>query len=279
MERVTLNSELIGMKLKEVEGSWQSKDVILYALGVGAQPEAELEYVYEAKGPKVLPTFGVIAGLNGTAGFIGQVDVNPLMILHGEQTIELLRPIPPKANVKTSSEIVAIWDKGKAAIVEVEATTSDEAGPLFINRSSLFVRGAGNFGGERGPSGGDPAPQKAPDFTITYETRPEQAALYRLSGDINPLHIDPDFAKAAGFDKPFIHGLCTYGFVGRAILHLVCDGDNERFGKFKARFADRVYPGDSITTKIWKLGEGEFYVEADTPAGTAISNGLFILRK
>jgi hypothetical protein len=133
--QVALNSEIIGMKLNDVESSWQPKDKILYALGVGAHPEGELEYVYEGKGPKVLPTFGVIAGLNGTAGFIGQVDVNPLMILHGEQTIQLLRPIPPTAKVKISSEIVALWDKGKAAVAEVEATTFDENGPLFINRS------------------------------------------------------------------------------------------------------------------------------------------------
>jgi acyl dehydratase len=278
MERLPLDTKIIGLKLDSVESSWQAKDTILYALGVGAQPEGELDYVYEGKGPKVLPTYGVIAGLNAIAGFLGKVDVNPLMILHGEQSIELFRPIPPKAKVVTESEIVAVWDKGKAAVVEIEATTSDEQGAMFKNRSSLFVRGAGNFGGERGPSGSGEAPQKAPDFSVTYETRPEQAAIYRLSGDINPLHIDPDFAKAAGFDKPFIHGLCTYGFVGRAILNSACEKDPEKFGYFKARFAERVYPGDEITTKLWKLEDGSFYVEASTDKGTAISNGLFRLR-
>lgn len=278
MERLPLNSEIVGLKLDPVEGSWQAKDTILYALGVGAQPEGELEFVYEGKGPKVLPTFGVIAGLNGIAGFLGKVDVNPLMILHGEQAIELIRSIPAKAKVTTESEIVAVWDKGKAAVVEIQATTSDENGVLFKNTSSLFVRGAGNFGGERGPSASVNTPEKDPDFLITYQTRPEQAAIYRLSGDINPLHIDPDFAKAAGFDKPFIHGLCTYGFVGRAILNSVCEKDPERFGYFKARFAERVYPGEEITTKIWKLDDNSYHVEATTVNGTAISNGVFKIK-
>lgn len=278
MSRVPLNADLIGFELDTIESSWNQKDTILYALGVGAQPEGELEYLYEGKGPKVLPTFGVTIGLNAIASCLGKVEMNPLMILHGEQSIELKRDIPAKATVKTTGKVVAVWDKEKAAVVELEAVTSDGEGPIFVNHSSLFVRGAGGFGGERGPSVKSEPIEREPDFEITYQTRPEQAAIYRLSGDINPLHIDPDFAKAAGFDKPFIHGLCTYGFVGRAILASVCAGNPSLFGTFKARFAERVYPGESITAKIWKTGDSSYAVEAHTQRGLAITNSNFSLR-
>ena len=144
--------------------------------------------------------------------------------------------------------------------------------PLFTTRATLFVRGAGGFGGERGPStaGRNAPPDSAPDHVVEDVTRTEQAAIYRLSGDRNPLHIDPSFAKMAGYEEPFIHGLCTYGFVGRAIVHALCGGDPSRFLSFEARFADQVYPGDAVITKMWLVDEGQAIVQAETQRGNVV---------
>jgi acyl dehydratase len=153
-----------------------------------------------------------------------------------------------------------------------ETAAEDDNGPMFTTRSTLFIRGAGGFGGERGPStaGLNVPPERQPDHVVEDVTRPEQGAIYRLSGDFNPLHIDPDFAKMAGFDKPIVHGLCTYGFAGRAILRVLCGGEPSRFESFDARFADNVYFGDTIITKIWRTGAGEAIVQAETQKGNVV---------
>ena len=267
-----LSSDLVGLTFDPMPASWTAKDVMLYAVGVGARPDTELDFVYEGRGPKVLPTFAVIPGTSGMLGLVGSVDINPAMVLHGEQTVTLHRPIPPEASATSTGRIVEVWDKGPAAVVVVEVITADTSGPLFTNRATVFVRGAGGFGGERGPStaGRNAPPERAPDHVVELETRPEQAALYRLNGDVNPLHVDPDFAKMAGFDRPFLHGLCTFGFAGRAVLGAVCDGDPARLGSFEGRFADQVYPGDTIVTKIWVTGDGDAVVQAENGDGAVV---------
>ncbi|NNN21386.1 MAG: 3-alpha,7-alpha,12-alpha-trihydroxy-5-beta-cholest-24-enoyl-CoA hydratase [Acidimicrobiales bacterium] len=267
-----ISSDLVGETFDPIPTSWNSKDTMLYALGVGANATDDLDFVYEGRGPKVLPTFGVIPGMLSMAGMFGKITVNPLMILHGEQGITCHRAIPPDASAQVTGKVAAIWDKGKAAVLVVEGETSDADGPLFTTRSSIFVRGAGGFGGERGPSANESnIPDRKPDEVVVEQTRPEQAALYRLSGDRNPLHVDPDFAQAAGFDKPFIHGLCTYGFVGRALLSTFCDRDPSKFKSLDGRFAERVYPGDTITTEFWDLGEGKLVLQASTHRGVVLS--------
>ncbi|MCC7078518.1 MAG: MaoC family dehydratase N-terminal domain-containing protein [Acidimicrobiia bacterium] len=265
-------SQALGIKIDATESEWTQKDVMLYALGVGAKPVGELEFVYEGKGPKVLPTYAVIPAFPGMAQIVGKVDINPMMILHGEQGITLHREIPPNAKVSTGGEIVEVWDKGKAAVVNVEVTTSDSDGPIFTSRFGIFVRGAGGFDGERGPDtkSVNLPPEREPDHVWEDTTREEQAAISRLSGDVNPLHVDPDFAKMAGFDAPFIHGLCTYGFVGRGILHTLCADDPANFLGLEARFSDQVYPGDTIITKIWETGDGEAIVQAETQKGNVV---------
>jgi acyl dehydratase len=195
-----------------------------------------------------------------------------MMILHGEQAISLHREIPPRCKARVTGRISEIWDKGKAAVLGCEGVAEDDDGPLFTTTATLFVRGAGGFGGERGPSttGKNEPPDRAPDHVVEDVTRKEQGAVYRLSGDRNPLHIDPEFATMAGFDTPFLHGLCTYGFVGRAILGALCGGDVARFRSFDARFADQVYPEDSVITKLWVVGEGEAIVRAETQKGNVV---------
>jgi len=268
-----LSVDLVGHSLDPIQTSWDEKDVMLYACGVGARPPEELDVLFEGNGPKVLPTFGVIPGMLAMGSLLSAgLDINPMMILHGEQAITLHREIPSRCKAQVTGRISEIWDKEKAAVVGCEGLVEDDDGPLFTTTATLFVRGAGGFGGDRGPStaGKNAPPEREPDHIVEDMTRKEQGAIYRLSGDRNPLHIDPEFATAAGFEVPFLHGLCTYGFVGRAILRALCDGDVARFTSFEARFADQVYPEDTIVTKLWLVGEGEAMVQAETQKGNVV---------
>jgi acyl dehydratase len=266
-----LSPDVVGLKGEPSQYSYDSKDAMLYACGIGARPYDDLNFLFEGKGPKVFPTFAVIGGMAGM-GVMGQLEgINPVMILHGEQSITLHRELPPQAKLTLQGEITALWDKGAAAVIEIETTATDDDGPLFTAKAGIFARGSGGFGGERGPSAKEKnnPPEKEPDHVVSDETRIEQAAIYRLSGDRNPLHIDPDFAKAGGFDTPILHGLCTYGFVGRAILKSLCGNDPANLKSFEARFADVVYPGDTITTKMWVDGK-EAMVQAETQNGNVV---------
>ncbi len=260
-----LSPDLVGQDLPTIAVSWDKRDAVLYALGVGARPDNSLDFIYEGRGPSVLPTFAVIPGMKVLEGLTSSVELDLARLLHGEQGITLHRPLPPRAEARLSGRIAEVWDKGKAAVVGVTGTAEDDDGPLFDVYASLFVLGGGGFGGERGPSssGVNEPPDRDPDHVVEDVTRPEQAAIYRLSGDRNPMHIDPDFATAAGFDGPFLHGLCTFGFIGRAVLEACCDGSVVRFGGLRGRFADQVWPGDTVITRIWDDDDGAI-VEART---------------
>jgi acyl dehydratase len=268
---MAIKLDLVGKKSKPIPFTYSWKDTVLYALGVGV-PANELDYLYEARGPKVLPTFAVVPSFTSMIAVAGDLGANPMMILHGEQQIILHRPIPSGGTLATVSEVKGIYDKGKGALVVVEARTSDDAGAaVFDNVFSIFVRGEGGFGGERGPEAvkAEP-PATAPDFEIVHPTTPEQALLYRLSGDFNPLHVDPNMAKFGGFDRPILHGLCTYGFAGRAILAGACNGDPARLRSFGARFAGVVYPGDTLTTRGWRIADQRFVVTVTTQDGRQV---------
>jgi acyl dehydratase len=229
-------------------------------------------------GPKVLPTFAVVPSFSALVAVTANLGVNPMMILHGEQKITLHRPIPANGEFVTVAEVKGIYDKVKGALVVVEARTTDEKNePVFDNSFSIFVRGEGGFGGERGPEAlkADPPEGKAPDFTFIEKTSPDQALLYRLSGDTNPLHASPQFAKMGNFDRPILHGLCTYGFAGRALLAHACGGDPKRFKSFAARFAGVVYPGDALTTEGWQIEPGKWVVRTKTQEDKVVlSNAL-----
>jgi acyl dehydratase len=222
-------SQALGATLPEGTTSYDKDRVILYHLGVGAgvppTDAGELQYTYE-KDLKVLPSFAVVAAFGAMGGLaeVPGLSFDFMMLLHGEQEVIIHRPLPPEADLKTTAKIAEIWDKGKAALVVLESTSSDADGPLFTNRFSLFLRGEGGFGGEPGPKAGNKPPERAPDGVVEVPTLPQQALIYRLSGDKNPLHADPEFAAMAGFDKPIIHGLCSYGVVCKAIVDNVLDG-------------------------------------------------------
>ena len=257
------------------ERSWNSKDALIYAVGVGAgsvDPTGfELEFTTEnSKGvqQRVLPTFANIVGMG--VGNIGSFDM--AMLVHGGQAIELHREIPVEGRILTTARVVAVYDKGSAAVVVNEATSVDaESGELCITlRNTMFIRGEGGWGGDRGPSGPtNVPPERDPDHVVTYETRLDQALTYRLSGDRNPLHSDPEFAKLAGFERPILHGLCTYGFTGRALLHSLCGSDPAKFKSMDGRFSKPVYPGDTLTTKMWVDG-GEALFRTETQNGDIV---------
>lgn len=252
-----IDPSAVGQTGGPVTRKWTSKDALLYALGVGAGTQ-ELPFTTENSQniqQRVLPTFAVIIG-GGGAPFNKIGDFNPAMLVHGEQGIELLGEIPPEGEVESVGKISAIWDKGKGAVVEMtsESTLVATGEPLLRTRMSAFIRGEGGFGGERGPSASFEAPTRAPDHQVAYETGVDQALLYRLSGDRNPLHSDPAFAKMGGFDKPILHGLCTYGFTGRALVNTICDGDPSRFRSMDGRFSKPVLPGDTLTISMWVDG-------------------------
>jgi acyl dehydratase len=271
-------------RFPEGEGAWEPDDAILYALGVGAgvpQTDAgELAYTYE-KDLKVLPSFATVApsGANPAIFSVPGLSFNPALMLHGEQEIVLHRPLPPAARVRGRARIADVYDKGKAALALVEVEARDAEGPLFTSRMSLFLRGEGGFGGPRGPEALNAAPARAPDGVVESKTLPQQALLYRLCGDKNPLHCDPDFAKSAGFEKPILHGLCSYGIACKAIVDGALGGDVTRVASYFARFRGVAWPGETYLTKFWREGD-RILLEAWSKERNAIilANGCVTLR-
>jgi len=259
--------QALGYKYPEFTSSYDERDVALYALGVGAardpNDERDLALVYEmsGKGMKVLPSFGAVPAINmvltmGKNGVTAPgLNFGIDRVLHGEQYTELKRPLPTKGKLTTKATVKNIWDKTKGAVVVTEFVTYDEAGDEIVkNEVATFVRGAGGWGGERGPSADvNVPPDRAPDKTIEDKTTENQALLYRLSGDWNPLHADPGMAKAFGFAKPILHGMATFGIAARQVAQAFApDGDPRYVKSIKARFATTVFPGETIVTEAWK---------------------------
>lgn len=252
----------LGAEFGAVEFSWTATNVQLYnlALGAGADPMSprELSYVVDQT-PQVLPTFGcVAASFNAVdppqVSWPG-IEIDLAKILHASEQVNVPAPLPPSGSGRAVSRIVEVWDKGKAAVVVLETSvTADDGSPLWTQRRSIFARGEGGFGGERGPSGSATAPDRAPDFEVDIPILPQQALLYRLCGDRNPLHSDPAFAAAAGFDRPILHGLCTYGMTCKAIVDTVLDGDAGAVRSYGARFAGVVFPGETLRARLWRDG-------------------------
>ena len=279
-----------GAQLEERTSSWGPTDVILYHLGLGAgvpaTEPAELPYVYE-KGLHVLPTFGVIPAFPMMWDMLRLpgMDVDLSKLLHGEQELELHEPLPVSGDVRTSARVCEVSDKGKAALVVTETITRDARSdqPLVTNRFSAFIRGEGGFGTSDGSKPASPAPPTPPDRPADLETDratlPQQALLYRLAGDMNPIHADPEFARKGGFDRPILHGLCSYGIVCKAVVDDMLDGDVARVRRYRARFAGVVFPGETIGIRMWR-DAGAVFVEAHCKErGTPVlSNAVIEIR-
>jgi 3-hydroxyacyl-CoA dehydrogenase/3a,7a,12a-trihydroxy-5b-cholest-24-enoyl-CoA hydratase len=257
----------LGYKFPDVQSTYDERDLALYALGVGAAKdptnEQDLQLVYElhGKGMKALGTYAVIPALNTMFKFGKEGKGAPGLnygldrVLHGEQYTEVLRPLPRNAKLTHKSRIKDIFDKGKNALVVTEVVSYDEDGnELMKNDITTFVRGAGGWGGDRGPATDvNVPPDRAPDKVVEDTIPKNQALLYRLSGDWNPLHADPGFAKAFGFERPILHGLCTFGYAGRQVTQAFAPGgDPDYFKSIQVRFAATVLPGDTIVTEMWK---------------------------
>jgi len=254
--------KVVGAQLPGGVAEWDEDKVILYHLGVGAgvppTDPGELQYTYESSPLKVLPSFGVIPVFSSLGGLIGLegLSFNPMMLLHGEQDLVLHKPLPARAKVENTGRVAAVYDKGKGALLVIESETKDETGEqLCTNRFSAFIRGEGGFGGESGPQPGNEPPGREPDVVAESPTLPQQALLYRLSGDKNPLHVDPNMAALGGFDRPILHGLCSFGIVCKAAVDNALDGDVTKVGRYQARFSGVVFPGETIVTSMWREGE------------------------
>jgi acyl dehydratase len=273
-----INPDAAGTKSEPSEYSWTSKDALLYALGVGAGTD-DLAFTTENSidiEQQVLPTMAVVMGGGGGGVFPALGDFNMAMLVHGEQAVTVHKPIPVEGTLRGSTEITGEYDKGKGALVVMETTSVDAATdePLFTTMMSAFIRGEGGWGGDRGPSGPrNEAPDRAADHEVTYSTRPDQALIYRLSGDRNPLHSDPGFAAMAGFDRPILHGLCTFGFTGRALLSVLCEGDPARFRSVEGRFSSPVFPGEDLTVRMWVDGDKAIFQTQGSDGRVVIDAG------
>jgi acyl dehydratase len=278
--------EALGAELEPVEFSWTSSDIQLYHLGLGAGTDPmdprELRYLVDDT-PQVLPTFGnVAASFHMTeppkVKFPG-IDIELSRVLHASEAVSVPGPIPPSGTGRAVTKFTEIWDKGKAAVIWSETTvTAPEGAPLWTQKRSIFARGEGGFGGERGPTGAQSSPEaldRAPDFELAIPVSPQQALLYRMCGDRNPLHSDPEFAAAAGFPRPILHGLCTYGMTCKAMVDNLLDGDASQVGSYSARFAGVVFPGETLKASIWKAGDGyQAVVTAPQREDAAVLSGV-----
>ncbi|MFE0171870.1 MaoC/PaaZ C-terminal domain-containing protein [Streptomyces sp. NPDC059002] len=251
-------AKAVAAEPRSAEIAWDHKDIQLYHLGLGAGLPAtdpdELRYTLESE-LHVLPSFATVAGAGmGVVGGLSApgIEVNLAAVLHGGQDITLHRPIPVEGRATSASKVAAVYDKGKAAILVLRTEVADADGPLWTSDAQIFVRGEGGFGGDRGPSARVPAPEGEPDKVVERPVREDQALLYRLSGDWNPLHADPEFAKLAGFDKPILHGLCTYGMTLKAVVDTLLGGDVSRVRSYRTRFAGIVFPGETLRIRMWR---------------------------
>ena len=255
--------EVMALKNVGQKYAWTDREVMLYAVGIGmgADPmdQKELSFVNEGyftpRELNVVPTYASVAAWGATAG---PIDVNRLMVVDGERDITFHKPLPVKANITADSSIIGVFDKGKdkGAVILRKTVLKDEKGDnLATLIASQFARGDGGFGG---PSDGQPEPHKiptrAPDMSVDISTRADQALIYRLCGDRNPLHSDPEFAKRAGFDRPILHGMCTYGLSCRAVLQTYADYDPLAFKQHVTRFSAPVFPGETVSFDLWRDG-------------------------
>ena len=256
--------EIMSMTSENVEISYSDKDSILYSLGVGLGNDpmnmAELKYVYE-NSQVALPSMAT--NFQYHSPLLLRANINFILVVHGEQKLSFTNPLPVSGDFISNAKVIGCYDKGpgKGAIINVETTINLKKDNTEICKlvSTTFARGDGGFGGPESPKNEMFKPEGDPDVVHEIKTKPDQALIFRLSGDYNPLHSDPNFAKTAGFKKPILHGMCTYGIACRSLVESVCEGEVKRLKKFDCRFSSPVYPGETIITEMWKDGSKVYY--------------------
>lgn len=278
---MALDRSIVGHASGPVEVEWTSRDTLLYALGVGAgqeDPYAELEYTTEnSEGitQRALPVYAAViiqnAHLRPNLG-----DIDHTKLVHAEQGFELHRPLPVAGRVRVTGSVTGIFDKGSGALVATDAQAVDvkTGETLFTSTASVFIRGEGGFGGERGAAVESKRPDRVPDMQKVVTTRTDQALLYRLSGDRNPLHSDPSFSSRGGFPRPILHGMCTYGITGRILVEQCCDGNPDRLVSMNARFTRPVLPGDTLTIQAWREGSTVHFRTLGADGAPVIDHGI-----
>ena len=252
---MALDPKLVGKRTEPKEYRYDWQQVALYALGVGARIDGELDLLYEGRGPKVLPTYAVVPAFPVVFGLVAELGGDLLGVVHGGQKVRLHRPFAPRGTLRTVGTVAGLYDLKRMAQAVITTETRDEQGELLAETewSILYLRDGG-FGGEPPPrTERRSPPDRAPDFRFEQPTSPEQAALYRIAGgDYNPLHIDPEVAAKTPFERPILHGLCTYGFVGRALLEHACGGEPGRLRSLQGQFRKPVWPGDTLVVEGWR---------------------------
>jgi acyl dehydratase len=284
MTAARLDPSALGTTVGPTTRRWDERDTLLYALGVGGGTE-DLAFTTENTGgvkQRVLPTFGVVL-CHDRAIFkaVGGLDLRKLV--HGAQSIRLVRPLPAAGELSVVGEVTSIVDKGAGKHAILQACfrgTDPDTGELVVEtESTLVIRDGGGFGGDPGkPAERVTMPEQAPDFEVRTAVRPDQALLYRLSGDRNRLHSDPGFAKQAGFPGPILHGLCTFGMAGRVLLRELCDDDPARFETMSARFSAPVFPGQTLLTRGWVVSDDSAVFTTEADGGTVLSAGRCTFR-
>ncbi|NJN54458.1 MAG: hypothetical protein HC804_06725 [Anaerolineae bacterium] len=285
-------SKVLGYQFKPVQTRYTERDVSLYALSIGAAADPldreELKFVNELNGAgfTVFPTFSMIFPFPMMWQILDVpgLEFNPMLLLHGEQTMVMRHALPTAATLTTHAHISQVYDKGSGALIVLDISTVDEEGEeVVFNQLSAFIRGIGGFGGERGPSGRvNVPPERPPDAVVAQATQPNQALIYRLaSGDGNPLHADPQMAAIGGYDRPILHGLCTLGFAARAVLKTFGDNDPARFQGIHARFSQPVFPGETVITEMWQESDDHivFCTRVQGRDGLAITNAAIEFRR
>ncbi|MCA9530334.1 MAG: MaoC family dehydratase N-terminal domain-containing protein [Myxococcales bacterium] len=261
---MTLDPSAVGVQTEPIAYCYDERDAILYALGVGAKGDADLDFLYEGRGPRMLPTFGAAVSLPAIERLFSAPGGDLRGLVHGSQRMVVHAPLPPSGELFTVARLEGVYDLKRLAVCDFSAEVRDGGGALYVaGVSRVIYRFDGGFGGERPPPWRVHVPDRPPDHQVSDVTCAEQALLYRLSGDRNPLHADPEAAKEAGFDRPILHGMCTYGFVARAIIRAACGGDPDRLRVLSGTFTKPVWPGDTLVTQLWDEGE-RLIVQAHT---------------
>ncbi|MEM7434608.1 MAG: MaoC/PaaZ C-terminal domain-containing protein [Myxococcota bacterium] len=254
---MAIDPESLGYETDHVDFEYGWRDTVTYALGVGAKPPGDLDFLYEGRGPAVLPTFATIPTFAVFDDLVDRIGCDRLGMVHHSQRLDVMGALPPSGRLRVVGKVAGLYDLRRLAMSEFAIEAHDKRGQLVVRGVvTLVLRNDGGFGGPRPPrSERIHLPDRAPDFEVEDAIPASQALLYRLNGDLNPLHADPEFASRAGFERPILHGLCTFGYAGRAVVHQACGGDPSKFGTIQGQFSAPVFPGDTLVTQGWNADD------------------------